>query len=56
MHYQHEDLTDNVLTSFNHNYDPDLTNIYDPLEDHGTAVAGLIAAKDNSLGMRGRSP
>ena len=22
-------------------------------EDHGTAVAGLIAAKDNSLGMRG---
>ena len=23
MHYQHEDLTDNVLTAFNHNYDPD---------------------------------
>ena len=40
MHYQHEDLTD----------------IYDPFEDHGTAVAGLIAAKDNSLGMRGVAP
>ena len=56
MHYQHEDLTDNVLTSFNHNYDPDLTDIYHPFEDHGTAVAGLIAAKDNSLGMRGAAP
>ena len=56
MHYQHEDLTDNVLTSFNHNYHPDLTDIYDPFEDHGTAVAGLIAAKDNNLGMRGVAP
>ena len=56
MHYQHEDLTDNVLTSFNHNYDPDLTDIYHTFEDHGTAVAGLIAAKDNSLGMRGVAP
>ena len=56
MHFQHEDLTDNVLTSFNHNYDPDLTDIYDPFEYHGTAVAGLIAAKDNSLGMRGVAP
>ena len=56
MHHQHEDLTDNVLTSFNHNYDPDLTDIYHPFEDHGTAVAGLIAAKDNSIGMRGVAP
>ena len=59
MHYQHEDLTDNVLTSSNHNYDPDITDttdIYHPFEDHGTAVAGLIAAKDNSLGMRGVAP
>ncbi len=59
MHYRHEDLTDNVLTSFNHNYDPDLTDktdIYNPFEDHGTAVAGLIAAKDNSLGLRGVAP
>ena len=56
MHHQHEDLTGNVLTSLNHNYDPDLTDIYQPFEDHGTAVAGLIAAKDNSLGMRGVAP
>ena len=56
MHYQHEDLTDNVLTAFNHNYDPRLTDIYHPYENHGTAVAGLIAAKDNSLGMRGVAP
>ena len=56
MHYRHEDLVDNVLTSFNHNYDPNLTDIYHPFEDHGTAVAGLIAAKDNSLGMRGVAP
>ena len=56
MHYNHEDLTGNVLTSFNHNYDPDQTDIYNYFEDHGTAVAGLIAAKDNSLGMRGVAP
>ena len=56
MHFQHEDLTDNVLTSFNHNYDSNLTDIYHPFEDHGTAVAGLIAAKDNNLGLRGVAP
>ena len=56
MHHRHEDLTGNVLTSLNHNYDPDLTDIYHPFEDHGTAVAGLIAAKDNNLGMRGVAP
>ena len=56
MHHRHEDLTDNVLTSFNHNYHPDLTDIYHPFENHGTAVAGLIAAKDNNLGMRGVAP
>ena len=56
MHYRHEDLTDNVDTTLNHNYDPDLTDIYHPFEDHGTAVAGLIAAKDNSFGMRGVAP
>ena len=56
MHYWHEDLVDNVLTSLNHNYDPDHTGIHHPFADHGTAVAGLIAAKDNSLGMRGVAP
>ena len=56
MHFTHEDLTDNVDTSLNHNYDPDLTDIYHYFEWHGTAVAGLIAAKDNNLGMRGVAP
>ena len=56
MHFTHEDLTDNVDTSLNHNYDPDLANIYHYFEWHGTAVAGLIAAKDNSVGVRGVAP
>ena len=56
MHYTHEDLTDNVHAPSNHNYDPDQTDIYNYFEDHGTAVAGLIAAKDNSLGVRGVAP
>ena len=53
MHYNHEDLRDNVLTSLNHNYDPDQTDIYDYYQWHGTAVAGIIAAEANSLGVRG---
>ena len=56
MHYTHEDLKDNVDTSLNHNYNTGDTDIYDYFEWHGTAVAGLIAAKDNSLGMRGVAP
>ena len=56
MHYTHEDLKDNVDTSLNHNYITDDTDIYDYFEWHGTAVAGLIAAKDNSLGVRGVAP
>ena len=56
MHYTHEDLTDNVDTSLNHNYITDDTDIYNYFEWHGTAVAGLIAAKDNSVGVRGVAP
>ena len=56
MHSGHEDLTDNVDTSLNHNYNSNDTDIYDYFEWHGTAVAGLIAAKDNSLGVRGVAP
>ena len=56
MHYTHEDLADNVDTSLNHNYDPNLSDIYHYFEWHGTAVAGLIAAKDNSVGIRGVAP
>ena len=56
MHYTHEDLKDNVDTSLNHNYNSNDTNIYDYFEWHGTAVAGLIAAKDNDKGVRGVAP
>ena len=56
MHYSHEDLTYNVDTSFNHSYYPDQDDIYDYFHSRGTAVAGLIAAKDNSLGMPGVAP
>ena len=52
----HEDLVDNVDTSLNHNYDSDKTDIYDYYSWHGTAVAGIIAAKDNSVGVRGVAP
>ena len=56
MQFNHEDLKDNVDTSQNYNYDPGRTDIYDYFEWHGTAVAGLIAAKDNGLGVRGVAP
>ena len=56
MHYTHEDLKDNVDTTLNHNYNTNDTDIYDYFEWHGTAVAGLIAAKDNDKGVRGVAP
>ena len=60
MDYEHEDLRANVNTARNHDYTADeggdATDIFRPLEDHGTAVAGIIAARDNSLGVRGVAP
>ena len=60
MDYTHEDLRANVIPARNHDYTAgegeDTTDIFDPLEDHGTAVAGLIAAQNNSLGVRGVAP
>ena len=54
----HEDLLDNVDETKNHNYTAQPgeapTNI--PADHHGTAVAGIIAALDNSLGVRGVAP
>ena len=55
MHHGHEDLSANVTASFNHDYTGG-DDIYDPAETHGTAVAGLVAARDNNLGMRGVAP
>ena len=53
-HY-HEDLSPNVATSLNHDYSGG-DDVHTPMEYHGTAVAGLIAARDNSVGVRGVAP
>ena len=59
MDYTHEDLSDNVVTARNHDYETrgtDTTDIFRHFLDHGTAIAGLIAARDNDLGVRGWRP
>ena len=55
IQHGHEDLSANVDTSRNHDY-TGRGDIYDPLAWHGTAVAGLIAARDNGIGVRGVAP
>ena len=55
MYYAHEDLKDNVDTSLNHDYTGN-GDIYRPYEHHGTRVSGLIAARDNDVGLRGVAP
>ena len=55
MYYAHEDLKDNVDTSRNHDYSGS-GDIYIPFEHHGTHVAGIIAARDNDIGVRGVAP
>ena len=59
MYYAHEDLAPNVDTALNHNYDTsirDSRDIYGRYDHHGTAVAGIIAAQDNGIGVRGVAP
>ena len=56
MHSAHEDLSLNVDTSRNHNYRNGDTNISGSDAGHGTSVAGIIAARDNSVGVRGVAP
>ena len=55
MYYSHEDLNENVNTTLNHDYTGG-NDIYTPFEHHGTHVAGLIAARDNDIGVRGVAP
>ncbi|MDE2822558.1 MAG: S8 family serine peptidase, partial [Chloroflexota bacterium] len=55
MYHAHEDLRDNVDTSRNHDYTGN-GDIYIPFKHHGTHVAGLIAAIDNDIGVRGVAP
>ena len=56
MYYAHEDLAANVNTTLNHNYDTGSHDIYSRYDHHGTAVAGIIAARDNGFGVRGVAP
>ncbi len=53
-HY-HEDLSPNVATYLNHDYTGG-GDVHTPTDSHGTAVAGVIAARDNNIGARGVAP
>ena len=55
MDWTHEDLVDNVDSSLNHDYTGE-GDIHHPFSHHGTNVAGLIAARDNDIGVRGVAP
>ena len=51
----HEDLRENVDTERNHDY-TGLGDVYSRFAHHGTHVAGMIAALDNDIGVRGVAP
>ena len=55
MDWRHEDLVGNVSAALNHDY-TDNNDIHHPFEHHGTNVAGIIAARDNGVGVRGVAP
>ena len=55
MDWTHEDLIDNVDASLHHDY-TDGVGIHHPYRHHGTSVAGVIAARDNDIGVRGVAP
>ena len=55
MDFNHADLGDNVNTSLNHDY-TDIGSIFNPFRHHGTYMAGIIAARDNGIGVRGVAP
>ena len=55
MFYSHEDLRANVNRSLNYDY-TGRGNISRVFEHHGTKVAGVIAARDNDIGLRGVAP
>ena len=56
MDFNHEDLRENVNTSLNRNYISLLGSIFNPYLHHGTFMAGIIAAQDNGVGVRGVAP
>ena len=54
LHEGHPDLIDNVNPVGGKDYSGH--GLLDPLSSHGTSVAGIIAARDNSVGGRGVAP
>ena len=52
---EHEDLKDNVDASKNRDYTY-RDNVFERHFFHGTYMAGLIAARDNNIGVRGVAP
>ena len=55
MDHYHEDMAANVNTDLNHDYTGN-GDVRGSFQHHGTAVAGLIAARDNDIGVRGVAP
>ncbi len=55
MDWRHEDLRPNVEASRNHDYGGG-NDIHHSDEHHGTMVSGVLAARDNSIGVRGVAP
>ena len=55
LHHPHEDLRPNADTGRNHDYTGS-GEVAGFFSDHGTPVAGIIAARDNGLGVRGVAP
>ena len=53
LEWNHEDLVDNALPSLNHSYRGTDVAVD---SNHGTAVGGIIAARDNGVGLRGVAP
>ena len=55
LDYEHEDLAANVDSTKNYSY-VDGETVRDLTPSHGTSVAGIIAAEDNDIGVRGVAP
>ena len=53
--YSHADLSSNINSALNHDYGR-RSNAYRPADHHGTNIAGVIAALDNTIGVRGVAP
>ncbi len=55
LDHSHEDLIDNVEASRNLDFG-NRDDVHRDTANHGTGVAGIIAARDNDLGVRGVAP